>query len=267
MNEITIMSFGYLYGAPEGADTVIGTRGLPNPYYVEALRRKTGLDRAVRDYVFSTPEAERYYETVLSMLRQRIAFYNLYDSPLKTPLVIAVGCTGGKHRSVSMAVRLAEALEAEGIPLRVVHRDLDKRLEHCAGAVVYTREAGDPRYLVLQSGSGRYGFPKGHMEPGETEAETALRKVREETGLSLTLREGFRTVDVYRLPNQPNTWKQVVWYLAEFRDPPIRPAPEEIRGTALLPYGEALQALEHESACRVLKEANDFLNRSFSILN
>lgn len=261
MNEITIMSFGYLYGAPEEADTVIGTRGLPNPYYVEALRRKTGLDREIRDYVFSTPEAERYFETVLSLLRQRITFYNLYDSPLKTSLVIAVGCTGGKHRSVSLAVRLAAALEAEGVAVRVIHRDLDKRLEHCAGAVVYTREAGELRYLILHTVSGRHGFPKGCMEPGETEAETALREIREETGLSLALQEGFRTVDVYRLPNQPNTWKQVVWYLAEYRDQPLRPAPEEIRCTALLPYGEALQALEHESERRVLKEANDFLNR------
>ena len=60
MNEITLMSFGYLYGLPQQADTVIGTRGLPNPYYVEELRDKTGLDQTIRDYVFSTPEAERY---------------------------------------------------------------------------------------------------------------------------------------------------------------------------------------------------------------
>ena len=127
MNEITLMSFGYLYGPPEEADTVIGTRGMPNPYYVEELKHKTGLDQAVRDYVFSTPEAERYFEAVLEMLRQRIAFYGLYDSPLKTPLVIAIGCTGGKHRSVSMTLRLARALEQEGVPLRVLHRDIQKR--------------------------------------------------------------------------------------------------------------------------------------------
>lgn len=126
MNEITLMSFGCLYGLPGEADTVIGTRGLPNPYYVEALKHRTGLDREVRDYVFSTPEAEAYFETCLSMLRQRIAFYESYTSPLKQPLVIAVGCSGGRHRSVSMTVRLAEALRSEGVPLRVVHRDIDK---------------------------------------------------------------------------------------------------------------------------------------------
>ena len=124
MNEITLMSFGYLYGLPEEADTVIGVRGLPNPYYVEALKHKTGLEEAVRDYVFSTPESQRFFETVLSMLCQRIALYRAYESPLKTPLVIAVGCSGGKHRSVSMTVRLAEALRAEGLPLRVLHRDI-----------------------------------------------------------------------------------------------------------------------------------------------
>ena len=124
MNEITLLSFGYLYGVPTDADTIIGTRGLPNPFWVEELKHKTGLDQAVRDYVFSSPEAERFFETTLELLRQRIAFYEQYDSPLKTPLVIAVGCSGGKHRSVSMTVRLAEALRAEGLPLRVLHRDI-----------------------------------------------------------------------------------------------------------------------------------------------
>ena len=141
MNELTLMSFGYLYGLPEEADTVIGVRGLPNPYWVEALKQKTGLDPAVRDYVFSTPEARDFFQTTLSLLRQRIALYGAYESPLKTPLLIAVGCSGGKHRSVSMVIRLAEALEAEEISVRVVHRDLYKLLEHSAGAVVYTRQA------------------------------------------------------------------------------------------------------------------------------
>lgn len=126
MNELTLMSFGYLYGLPEEADTIIGVRGLPNPYYVEALKHKTGLDAEVRDYVFSTPESERYFESVLSLLRQRIALYQSYESPLKTPLLIAVGCSGGKHRSVSMVYRLAEALQAEGQAVRAVHRDIER---------------------------------------------------------------------------------------------------------------------------------------------
>lgn len=125
-DDITLMSFGYLYGLPENADTVIGTRGLPNPYWEERLRNGTGLDREIRDYVFSTPEAERFFETTLELIRRRIELYDQYDSPLKQPLLIAVGCSGGKHRSVSMTVRLADALEAEGLSLQVVHRDLTK---------------------------------------------------------------------------------------------------------------------------------------------
>ena len=127
MTEITLMSFGYLYGLPQDADTIIGTRGLPNPYWVDALKHKTGLDAEVRAYVFSTPEAERFFEATLDLLRRRIAFYETYDSPLKTPLVLAVGCSGGRHRSVSMTVRLAAALENDGLKLRVVHRDIDRQ--------------------------------------------------------------------------------------------------------------------------------------------
>lgn len=89
MQELTLMTFGLLYGLPPEADTVIGTRGLPNPYYIPALREKTGLDREVRDYVFSTPESEAYYQAVLTMVRRRAELYDGYDSPLKVPLVIA----------------------------------------------------------------------------------------------------------------------------------------------------------------------------------
>ena len=261
VNEITLMSFGYVFGPPEGVDTVIGTRGLPNPYWVEELKHKTGLDKAVRDYVFSTPEAEAYFASCLDMLRRRIAFYEEYDSPLKTPLVIGIGCTGGKHRSVSMTLRLAEALGAEGIALRVVHRDLEKVLEHSAGAVVFTREAGEPRFVIVQSMLGHHGFPKGHMEEGETEAETALREIREETGLEPRLIPGFRTVELYPLPEKPNTMKQVVYLLAEYEAQTPRPQPGEIRSVQLLSYAEALRTLEFDSTRRILEEAYNFLIR------
>ena len=259
MNEITLLSFGSLYGMPTEADTVIGTRGLPNPYYVRELKSKTGLEQAVRDYVFSTPEAEAYYESVLSMLRQRIAFYRQYDSPLKTPLVIGVGCTGGKHRSVSLAVRLAQALRQEGIQLRLVHRDLDKTLEHCAGAVVFTRQGGEPRFVIVHSHLNRHGFPKGHVEEGEREEQTALREILEEVGLHARLIPGFRSVEVYRLPQKQNTWKQVVLYLAEYRDQTLSPQPDELRGAGLYSYEEAMELLEFESSKRILTEAKAFL--------
>ena len=261
MESVTLMSFGFLYGQPPEASTVLDARGLPNPYWVEALRPRNGLDPAVRDHVFSTPEARAYLETALALLRQRIAFHNSYDSPLKQPLVLAVGCSGGKHRSVSMAYRLAEALRSEGYPIRVIHRDLRKHLEHSAGAVVFTREAGEPRFVILRHPDGHHGFPKGHMEPGETEPETALREIREETDLTPALLSGFRTAEVYKLPNEANTWKQVVYFLAEYRDQTIRPRETELCGAALLSFGEAMSALEHESSRCILTEANDFLTQ------
>ena len=127
MQELTLMTFGLLYGLPPEADTVIGTRGLPNPYYIPALREKTGLDREVRDYVFSTPESEAYYQSVLTMVRRRAELYDGYDSPLKVPLVIAVGCTGGHHRSVSVAHALAEFIGRKGYRVEELHRDISRQ--------------------------------------------------------------------------------------------------------------------------------------------
>ena len=259
MNEITLMSFGYIYGIPGDADTVIGVRGLPNPYWVEELKRRTGLDPEVRDYVFSTPEARAYFESCLSLLRQRIAFHEAYQSPLKTPLVIALGCSGGKHRSVSMAIRLAEALEAEGRAVRLVHRDLKKKFVHSAGAVVFTRLAGEPRFVIVEHRDGHHGFPKGRVEPGEAEAETALREIREETGLRVRLLPNFCTAETYALPDAPNVVKQVICLLAEYEDQTIVPQESELRSAELMPYEDALKALEHESTRRILREANEYL--------
>lgn len=259
MNEITLMSFGYLYGQPPEAGTVLDARGLPNPYWVETLRHRNGLDPEVRDYVFSTPEAKAYLETALALFRQRIAFHVAYDSPLKQPLVLAVGCSGGKHRSVSMAYRLAEALRSEGYPIRVIHRDLKKRLEHSAGAVVFTREEGEPRFVIVRHPDGHHGFPKGHMEPGETERETALREIREETGLAPVLFGTFRAADVYPLPQKPDVWKQVIYCLAESGKRPLSVPTEELSGAEWMTFREAMAVLEHESSRRILREANDFL--------
>lgn len=259
MNEITLTSFGYLYGLPEEADTVIGVRGLPNPYWVEALKQKTGLDPAVRNYVFSTPGAEDYFRTTLSLLRQRIALYEAYESPLKTPLVIALGCSGGKHRSVSMAIRLAEALAGEGISVKLLHRDLHKTLEHSAGAVVYTRQAEGLRFVIAQHLDGHHGFPKGHIEGGESEADAALREIREEVGLTPRLIPGFRRVEFYALPGKPNTYKQVVYFLAEYENQTPVPQQTELQAAALLSLPEALAVLEHDSARRILREAYAFL--------
>lgn len=124
MDKITLMSFGYLHGLPAQADTVIDTRGLKNPFYVPELKEKSGLDKEVRDYIFSFPETAEYLSAVVKMLQVRLRLYAQWDSPLRHPLTIAVGCTGGRHRSVTMTLALADELRKLGCEVEVIHRDL-----------------------------------------------------------------------------------------------------------------------------------------------
>ena len=133
------------------------------------------------------------------------------------------------------------------------------QLEKSCGGVVFTWEAGELRYLIIRHVGGHCGFPKGHMEPGETERETALREIREEVGLSCILREGFRAEDTYPLPNKPGVTKQVTYFLAEYAGQQIRTQPEEIREAYLLPYSEAMEMLPFPEVKRVLREAHRFL--------
>ena len=133
------------------------------------------------------------------------------------------------------------------------------QLEKSCGGVVFTRENGEVRYVIIRHRAGHCGFPKGHMEPGETEAQTALREIREEVGLQCTLMEGFRQQDQYPLPKKPGTMKQVVYFLAEYADQAICIQPEEISAVYLLPFEEALQMLPFLEAKRILTEADRFL--------
>ena len=133
------------------------------------------------------------------------------------------------------------------------------QLEKSCGGVVFTRENGEVRYVIIRHRTGHCGFPKGHMEPGETEAQTALREIREEVGLQCTLMEGFRQQDQYPLPKKPGTMKQVVYFLAEYADQAICIQPEEISAVYLLPFEEALQMLPFLEAKRILTEADRFL--------
>ena len=100
--------------------------------------------------------------------------------------------------------------------------------EYSCGAVVFTRIGGVPHYLLVRAKDQRkgcHGFPKGHMEPGETEEQTALREIFEETGLRVQLLEGFRAVTEYPLPCPPDTRKRVVFFLAEYKNQPVRILP------------------------------------------
>ena len=136
------------------------------------------------------------------------------------------------------------------------------QLEKSCGGVVFTRESGEVRYVIIRHRTGHCGFPKGHMEPGETEAQTALREIREEVGLSCTLLEGFRQQDRYPLPGKPDTMKQVVYFLAEFGDQQIRIQPEEVSKVYLLPFEKALEKLVFLEAKRILTAAHEFLHNT-----
>jgi RNase adapter protein RapZ len=119
----TVVSFGFKYGLPLDADLVADCRFLPNPHWVEQLRPLTGRDPAVRDYVLSQTGAREFIDQYAGLLR---LVGDGYVREGKRFLTLAVGCTGGKHRSVAVAEQLADRLAADGVGVRVVHRDLGR---------------------------------------------------------------------------------------------------------------------------------------------
>jgi UPF0042 nucleotide-binding protein len=119
----TVVSFGYKYGLPVDADLVVDCRFLPNPHWVPELRPLTGQDPAVRDYVLSRSGAKEFLDAYTEVLRLLAAGY---EREGKHYVTIAVGCTGGKHRSVAITEQLAARLRDESIDAQVVHRDLGR---------------------------------------------------------------------------------------------------------------------------------------------
>ena len=119
----TVMSFGYKYGLPVDADIVVDCRLLPNPHWVPELRPLTGLDDQVRDYVFGQPGAKEFVDAYADLLHR---YEEGYAREGKHYATLAVGCTGGKHRSVAIAQELAARLRADGVDVTVVHRDLGR---------------------------------------------------------------------------------------------------------------------------------------------
>lgn len=121
---ITVLSFGFKYGIPSDADLVFDVRFLPNPYYIEDLRPLSGNDKAVRDYVMDNDKAKEFLRKLVDMIEFLIPNYILEG---KTQLVIGIGCTGGKHRSVTLANELYEVLErSDNYGIRIEHRDVGK---------------------------------------------------------------------------------------------------------------------------------------------
>ena len=120
---VNILSFGFKHGIPIEADLVFDVRFMPNPYYVPELKNKTGLDQAVRDFVFSFRQTNDFMEQLEKMLTFLLP---LYAEEGKSALVIAIGCTGGRHRSVAVADALARRLSEKSGNVTAAFRDIEK---------------------------------------------------------------------------------------------------------------------------------------------
>lgn len=123
---VEVMSFGFKYGLPIEADIVMDVRFLPNPHYIPELRQLTGLDEPVYDYVMRQKETGEFYNRFEGLVQYALPGYKKEG---KTSIVIAIGCTGGQHRSVALAERLGHSLMQSGYPVNLTHRDKNKRKE------------------------------------------------------------------------------------------------------------------------------------------
>ena len=121
--DVTVLSFGYKHGMPLDADLVFDVRFLPNPFYVEELRPQTGLDRPVAEFVFSYQQTRTFMEKIEDMLDFLLP---MYIEEGKLNLTVAIGCTGGHHRSVAIASAINDYLKAKGISSVNVNRDIEK---------------------------------------------------------------------------------------------------------------------------------------------
>lgn len=121
--KLTVMSFGFKYGLPLDADHVLDVRFLKNPYWVSELRHLTGRDEAVAKYVLEQPGAREFAENYADLLAPMLTGY---VNELKPFVTIAIGCTGGKHRSVANTELIASRLREKGFAVRVIHRDLGR---------------------------------------------------------------------------------------------------------------------------------------------
>ncbi len=122
--KVNVTSFGFKHGLPRAADLVFDVRFLPNPYYVQELRHLTGLDKGVRDYVYEDGQAQQFLKRLQDLLEYLLP---RYVEEGKTALFIAVGCTGGHHRSVAIARDLALFIEQLGYAVTEDHRDLSRK--------------------------------------------------------------------------------------------------------------------------------------------
>ena len=140
------------------------------------------------------------------------------------------------------------------------------KTEKSCGAVVFTRDGEDVKFVIIQSKEGYYGFPKGNMENGDTELETALREIREETGLFVSIQEGFRTEDSHEfVKHEEQRLKYIVYFLAEYSDQVPIAQTEELNSIVMADYETAMELFQFESSKRILTEAWDYLRKNMPI--
>ena len=121
--KINIIPFGFKYGLPMDADLVFDVRCFPNPFYIPELKKKTGNDKEVYDFVMSFEETQKFYKQLYEMIYDLLPLY--YDEG-KESVTIAIGCTGGKHRSVTLSNKLGEDLKKKGYTVNMIYRDIEK---------------------------------------------------------------------------------------------------------------------------------------------
>ncbi|HKI50666.1 MAG TPA: RNase adapter RapZ [Geothermobacteraceae bacterium] len=121
---VLLQSFGFRYGVPSGSDIVLDVRFLPNPHFVPDLQQQTGLDKPVRDFVMKNPVCKEFLQQLRGLLDFLLPQYRQEG---KSYLTISIGCTGGRHRSVSIVEILSELLPAAGLQIDTLHRDIAKR--------------------------------------------------------------------------------------------------------------------------------------------
>jgi len=138
--------------------------------------------------------------------------------------------------------------------------------EKACGAVVFTRNEGEIRYLIVSNLRGIYGFPKGHVEAGETAVQTALREVYEETHAHIRLVEGFVTEDVRDVYGKENTKKHITYFLGEAENPQeLSFQKEELTGMEWMNFHQAMECFQFESSRRILRQADKFLRNYLSL--
>lgn len=132
--------------------------------------------------------------------------------------------------------------------------------EKSCGFVVYRESEGVREYLLVSALNGKYGFPKGHVERGETEYETAVRELKEETNLEVRFVDGFRRQIEYKLPKKRGVVKRCVYFIGEYTEGELIRQEEEILDAVFVPFEQAMAIIPFENARSVLQEANEYID-------